>query len=156
MGVRNVFLCILLQALRRPNAILSTLLEVLFSEVPPHTRLQYYPRFTAGVEFIFFPVSSAHLHFFLTGSAFAVVVGKVTGTTPASLPVLLESLMLVISPTMVLVMVTTEPEASRSSWSLKLVHRSSNLTDCTQREGERACLGERERERERVGERAAL
>lgn len=54
-------------------------------------------------------------------------VGTVTGMTPAvpaALRVMPEML-----PVEVFVMVTKEPELSRSSWCLKLVHRSSNFTD---------------------------
>lgn len=38
-----------------------------------------------------------------------------------------------IAPVEDLVKVMREPEESRSSWYLKLVHRSSNFTDCRPR-----------------------
>lgn len=59
-------------------------------------------------------------------------VGTVTGTTVASPS--WESFMLVMTPSADLVTVTTVEEKSSSSWCLKLVHRSSNFTDCRERE----------------------
>lgn len=59
-----------------------------------------------------------------------MVSGMVMGMIPAA-PVEL-SVMPEMLPVDVLVTVTSEPEASRSSCPLKLVHRSSNFTDCQQ------------------------
>lgn len=66
--------------------------------------------------------------------------GTVMGMTPA-FPVAL-SVMPTMPPVGVLVTVTSDSEASRSSCCLKLVQRSSNFTDCVVVDVGKGTLGE--------------